>query len=239
MRAHTQNYHTRVLTCCRMDKVESDFETLKDYNDYLETVEEVTWNLILKTDVEATERKLRLWEEAQKAELNPNASRRAFDPDPSLPSDTAQVVLKKGGTQRKMPATGAGTQDPLEGADDAVRDTGFVFRGLKKRKAPEPVKDFDPFDGWSFEPQYYVVQDNYHVDWLTKTKDDPGHIAGGYDMRDFYGRALCDAFAGFGVFIQDEIVARENQVSGDADIGTDNAAVAAAGGKDVNMDDVF
>jgi CDK-activating kinase assembly factor MAT1 len=97
----------------------------------------------------------------------------------------------------------------------------------------------DPFDGWSVEPQYYIVQDDYDVEWLTQTKDNPAAIAGGYDMKEFYSRALCDAFSGFGVFIEDEIEARENQVSGDAKIGTRSAATAAVGGKDVNMDDVF
>jgi CDK-activating kinase assembly factor MAT1 len=80
-----------------MNKKEDDFETLKDYNDYLEEVETITWNLILKIDVEPTESRLRRWEEHQKAELNPNAIRRDYDT--SVPTD--HVVLKKGGTQRK------------------------------------------------------------------------------------------------------------------------------------------
>lgn len=200
-------------------------------------MEEVTWNLILKIDLEATEKKLRLYQEAQNAERNINT--RSYQPDPSLPSDTAQVVLKKGAAQRKALATSSGnTPDPTAG-EGAEVDTGFKFHGLKKYVPPEPEKPLDPFDGWSIKPQFYVLQDDYDVDWLTKNKSDPTHLVGGYDMSEFYSRALCDAFSGFGVFIDDEENARENQVSGDATIGTRAAATVAAGGKDVNMDDVF
>ncbi|OAK96568.1 RNA polymerase II transcription factor-like protein B subunit 3 [Phaeosphaeriaceae sp. SRC1lsM3a] len=211
-----------------MNKKEDDFETLKDYNDYLEQVEEITWNLILKIDVEATEGRLRRWEEHQKAELNPNAIRRDFEP--SVPTD--HVVLKKGATQRK---TASSNHTPQMTASDMNDDIGFSFHGLKKRVAPPPEAPFDPFGGWSIAPQYYILQDDYDVDWLTKQKTDVGHMAGGYDMRDFYNRSLREAFGGFGVFIEDEINARDIP-SMDATIGTERAVAAA---KDVNMDDVF
>jgi CDK-activating kinase assembly factor MAT1 len=214
-----------------MSKKEDDFETLKDFNDYLEQVEEVTWNLILKVDVEATESRLRRWEEHQKAELNPNAMRREFEP--AVPTD--HVVLKKGATQRKG-ASSANT--PQMVTNDLAEDTGFSFHGLKKRVAPPPEAPFDPFGGWSIAPQYYVLQDDYDVDWLTKQKNDVGHLVGGYDMRDFYNRSLREAFSGFGVFIEEEINAR-GVPSLDADIGTEQAAAVAAGMKDVSMDDVF
>ena len=195
----------------RLNKTEADFETLRDYNDYLETVEEVTWNLILKIDLEATERRLRLYEEAQKAERN--ITTRSYQPDPSLPSDSAQVVLKKGATQRKaLNASSGNTPDP-SAAESGKVDKGFDFHGLKKYVPPPPEKPLDPFDGWSMEPQYYILQDDYDVEWLTNTKNDVASAAGGYDMRDFYSRALCDAFSGFGVFIEDEIEAREDRKS--------------------------
>ncbi|KAF2870265.1 CDK-activating kinase assembly factor MAT1-domain-containing protein [Massariosphaeria phaeospora] len=226
-----------------MNKCESDFETLKDYNDYLETVESLTWNLILKVDVDDTERRLRLWEDAQKAELHPNATiRRNLDPDPSLPSDTAHVVLKKGATQRKLPinttTSNNGPNPPA--ADDKAPDAGFSFAGLKKRIAPEPEKPFDPYGGWSFDPQFYVLQEDYNTPWLAPYKDNPDYLAGGYDITDFYDRALGDAFSGFGVFIEEEVKARKG--SAKAKKGTAKAVKAAASNgavKDVDMDDVF
>jgi CDK-activating kinase assembly factor MAT1 len=49
-----------------MNKTEDDFETLRDYNDYLEQVEEINWNLILNIDVDATWAKLKKFEAVQK-----------------------------------------------------------------------------------------------------------------------------------------------------------------------------
>lgn len=221
-----------------MNKQEDDFETLKDYNDYLEQVEDITWNLILKVDVEETEHRLRRWEEYQSAQLNPNgtaSSRRHLDPDPSLPSDTSHVVLKKGGTQRKQLPTTSSTSLSTP-ADFSDKDKGFAFRGLKKRVAPPPEAPFDPFGGWAIAPAYYALQDDYDVEWLTAQKSDATHLVGGYEMRDFYNRALRDAFGGLGLFVQDEVEARD-AVSMDAGVATGRAAVAAGG--DVSMDDVF
>ncbi|KAF2728413.1 CDK-activating kinase assembly factor [Polyplosphaeria fusca] len=222
------------------NKVEQDFETLRDFNDYLEVVEETTWNLILKIDVETTERRLRQFEEAQKAELNavnPAAARRVNEPDPTVLSSTSHVVLKKGATQRKV-ASAVNTPDPF--IEDTKTDNGFIFRGLKKPKPPPPKKVFDPFEGYGITPDYYVTQESYDVDWLTWFKDDKAHSAGGFGMKDFYDHMLCESFAGLGVFVGEEIEARENGASGDSAIGTQTAAMAAAGGaKDVDMDDVF
>ncbi|CAI6332233.1 unnamed protein product [Periconia digitata] len=223
-----------------MNKQESDFERLIDYNNYLEIVEEVTWNLILNIDVEETERKLRLWEEAQKAELNPNATfRRVTDqPEASQLSDSSHVVLKKGGTQRRALATSSGNTSTPSGTEESgKRDTGFVFQGLKKRKLPPPEKAFDPFDGWSIEPQYYALQENHNYQWLTTYDSDPAYFAGGWQTRDYYSRMMEEAFGGMCIFLEDEKVAPLG--SGDDDVGTQNAANAAIGMKDVVMDDVF
>ncbi|KAF2029799.1 CDK-activating kinase assembly factor [Setomelanomma holmii] len=213
-----------------MNKQEDDFETLRDYNDYLEQVEEITWNLILKIDVEATEARLRRWEEHQKADL-PNATRREFEP--SVPTD--HVVLKKGATQRKI-ASFANT--PQTAAAEVSEDTGFSFHGLKKRVAPPREAPFDAFGGWSIAPQYYYLQEDYGVDWFNIQKNKPELRVGGYNVREYCDLALRDAFGGFGVFIEDEKVAEEIP-SLDANVATGQAAAGASGIRDVNMDDVF
>jgi CDK-activating kinase assembly factor MAT1 len=233
---------SKLTLAVRFDKQESDFESLLDYNDYLETVEEVSWNLILGIDVEATREKMRRYEEARKAELNPNAAvRRPDEPDTSTLSDKSHVVLKKGGKQKKMLSSSANAPNPATAVDD---DAGFTFRGLKKPKAPEPEKPFDPFGGWSIEPQRYVLQNDYtgHL-FFADILQKPWHYGGGYDMHEYYSHAMCDAFGGIGIFIEDEMAAKEAQGSGDAGFGTQMAAAAAAttvaGGRDVDMADIF
>ena len=50
-----------------------------------------------------------------------------------------------------------------------------------------------------------------------KTK--PEYLAGGYDVREYYARALCEAFAGLGVMVADEKAEVENVDAGVANPG--------------------
>ncbi|EUC30365.1 hypothetical protein COCCADRAFT_39417 [Bipolaris zeicola 26-R-13] len=194
-----------------MNKTEDDFETLRDYNDYLEQVEEMTWNLILNIDVDATWNKLHRFEALQKADSNA--------------ATTKRDAGKNGG------AKGTGQKD--DGAD-------LMFRGLKKYVPPPKEPPFDPWGGYNIAPQYYVLQDNYDVDWYARMKKDSAHLVGGHSLQDYCDRALREAFGGFGVFIEDEIAARDApSMSMDADVGTEHAAAAAMSGKEANMDDIF
>ncbi|KAI8931590.1 hypothetical protein NX059_011244 [Plenodomus lindquistii] len=205
------------------NKTEEDFETLRDFNDYLEQVEEINWNLILGIDVEATESRLRRWEDHQKAELNPNAISRR-EPD-----------AKKGNAQRRGPNAASNPAEQTRTTN--AEDTGFRFHGLKKRVAPPKEPPFDPAGGWSMAPQYFTLQDSYDVGWYAQYTD-TYHLAGGYAVQDFCERTLLEAFGGLGVFIEDEIDARGRPTE-DATLGTKQAALAAGNAKDVNMDDVF
>ena len=196
-----------------MNKTEDDFETLRDYNDYLEQVEEMTWNLILNTDVDATWNKLHRFEALQKADSN-------------------------GGNTRREPTKTAGPNKGAVQKDDGGPD--LMFRGLKKYVPPPKEAPFDPWGDYNVAPQYYVLQDNYDVDWYTRMKKDPAHLVGGHSLQDYCSRALREAFGGFGVFIEDEIAARDApSMSMDADVGTEHAAAAAMSGRDANMDDIF
>ncbi|EFQ90471.1 hypothetical protein P3342_012434 [Pyrenophora teres f. teres] len=190
-----------------MNKKEDDFETLRDYNDYLEQVEEITWNLILNTDVEATNNKLARFDALQKAEA-------------------ANAGASKPGKPNTVPSKD---------------ENDFVFHGLKKRVPPPKEIPFDPWGGYNITPQYYVLQDSYDVDWYTRMKKDPAHLVGGHSLQDYCSRALREAFGGFGVFIEDEINARDapSIPSMDADVGTEHAAAAAMTTGEANMDDVF
>ncbi|KAF1812109.1 CDK-activating kinase assembly factor [Eremomyces bilateralis CBS 781.70] len=51
---------------------EDEFDSLLDYNNYLNEVEDLTFNLIHKIDVDATEKKLKAYEEANKAAIREN-----------------------------------------------------------------------------------------------------------------------------------------------------------------------
>ena len=51
------------------NKTEDDFESLREYNDYLEDVELITFNLTSGIDVEETEKKIRKYEHKNKSNI--------------------------------------------------------------------------------------------------------------------------------------------------------------------------
>ncbi|KAK0554514.1 TFIIH/NER complex subunit [Tilletia horrida] len=55
------------------NKQEKDFPTLQAYNDYLEEVEEITFNLINKVDLDRTEARIAMHEHANRSLINRNA----------------------------------------------------------------------------------------------------------------------------------------------------------------------
>ncbi|QDS72118.1 hypothetical protein FKW77_003760 [Venturia effusa] len=57
------------------NREESDFETLRDYNDYLQQVEDVTFNLINRINVEATEREIKAYQAANLDLIEKNLKR--------------------------------------------------------------------------------------------------------------------------------------------------------------------
>lgn len=57
-----------------MNKREDEFETLRDYNNYLEEVEEMTFNMINEIDVARTEKKLDAYREINNASIRANAN---------------------------------------------------------------------------------------------------------------------------------------------------------------------
>lgn len=118
-------------------------------------------------------------------------------------------------------------------AGDAVPGAGFTIRGLKRRADPAPDAPYDAFGGLSHAPAYHVLMDRYEWDWLAEARTKPQIVAGGYDVREYCRRALCDAFAGFGVNVAEEVGARD---AGSGAVGTLGAA--AVGGERV-MTDVF
>ena len=120
---------------------------------------------------------------------------------------------------------------------DSANGTTFTIRGLKKRERVEPEKPYDPFGGLSFESEYYKLQDEYDWDELKKAKTDTRYLAGGYDIHEFYARALCDAFSGLGVFVSDEMA--EDKVAVESVVGTAIAVDVAVTGLKMDVDDPF
>ena len=140
-----------------------------------------------------------------------------------------RVVLKKS-TARRTAAEKARQQqpDPFGNSDNGA--SSFTIKGLKPTVLAEPEKPYDPFGGMQDNRDYYVLQDYYEHPWLDNARTDPQITAGGYDVREYYARAMLEAFAGLGCFIKEEIAGRDMPV--DKSVATTVAAAAGGGGGD-------
>ncbi|KAK5166951.1 TFIIH/NER complex subunit [Saxophila tyrrhenica] len=273
---------------------EEEFEDLRAYNDYLNEVEDITFNLINKLEVEETEKRFKAYQRAHEREITENASlaeqerasfaalqkeereqarsrreaarredaeekrqleenrrdvlnRLASGQDAeSVAKAGQQVHLKK----RMDRAAAAERQRQLQAASASNGSGNVVIKGLRAKQKQEPEASVDPFGGLSFEGRkYYALQDDYVWAGVQETKADVLIGAGGYDVGAFTGRALCEAFAGLGVFVGDEMDERDREKMGkeNDEMATKGAEVAATKGgnaakgkvKDVKMEDPF
>ncbi|KAI9848918.1 MAG: TFIIH/NER complex subunit [Thelocarpon superellum] len=255
-----------------------DFTSLLAYNDYLEEVETVTFNLLNGVDVADTEVKLAAYAsqnaasishnialqrhesesnaarseaEREQARLRREAARREEEEErkeklegkrevldqlahgdgdaQQIAREGQKVILKRSSARRAVPVPHAKHLDgpPANGATATANVSeapSYYIKGLKPAVAPEPEKPFDPFGGYSTARQYFVLQERYEHPWLVRARTDLTITAGGYDVAEYCTRSLVEAFAGLGVFIDDELVDQEVAA---ADVATAGAAAAA------------
>ena len=67
--------HYLSSSLARYNKTEEEFDSLDAYNDYLEEVEDIVFNLSNKIDVEAMKEKIRAYEEQHRDEIVANQAR--------------------------------------------------------------------------------------------------------------------------------------------------------------------
>lgn len=252
---------------------EEEFERLRDYNDYLNEVEDITFNLINNIEVDETQRRFEAYQKANEREILENASlaeqerlsfqqlqraekeaarqlrqaaRREEEEEKReleenrrdvlmrlASGQDAEAVAKQGAQvtlKKRMDRTAAAErQRQLHAAAGMANgSSNLVIKGLKAKKKAESEGPVDPFGGLAFNTQYYSLQSDYVWAGVQETKSDVLVGAGGYDVRDFTSRALCEAFAGLGVFIGEEVGVRDGDGNADGAVGTKGAAEAAA-----------
>jgi CDK-activating kinase assembly factor MAT1 len=265
---------------------EDDFESLRDYNDYLNTVEDIIFNLVNHVDVEATKRKFEQYKVQHEKEIKENASlaeQEALQSQAQHKAEREQARLRREAARREelverreaeenrrdMLHRLERGQDPAKVAKEshqiALRRrqdrqigaepkshlqqrqqsgetndgaSGLAFRGLRTRQKAEPEGPIDPFGGITFPRQrkYFTLQDDYVWDALQASKKDPFIGAGGYSIPSYTNRALCEAFAGLGVFVADEAAGKQ---SGKMDGGAVGTARAEIGVRTMNVEDPF
>ncbi|KAL2756971.1 hypothetical protein ACRALDRAFT_1062629 [Sodiomyces alcalophilus JCM 7366] len=257
------------------NKEESDFESLADYNAYLEQVEDLTFNLVsgnpdqrskaeaemrdweakYKSEIEERRRQARESEAqrlAREREQKESAQRRRLEAareDAEVKAREAREkeeildTLASGdasharATMQKIALKKRG-QHRLDAARFSLTDaaaSNLSIRGLKKEKKKREVVDegpYDPFGGVDLSLQRYTLGplDGYRNDWVDAARARSDIVVGGYSAEEYLSRAMFEAFAGIGVFIEDE--------KGDGDLATREAVQAAATGETAQKMDV-
>lgn len=125
----------------------------------------------------------------------------------------SKIMLKKRGQHRKDALAESEAAAMRRAA--AAAAGGLSIKGLKKKSAPgaagaggagadEERGPYDPFGRLDLNPSRYVVKTHYPNDLLENIRHQTETVAGGYNVQEYYSRALFEAFAGLSVFVCDE-----------------------------------
>lgn len=252
------------------NRVESDFETLRDYNNYLQMVEDITFNLVWGSDAKRREAEatLQAWEAEHKADIERNkkagreadaerskklaaereaARQRRIEAIKEVENEKLERAMSReaeldslaqgdGGQRVQLKRRGQANRaaEPavnLNTSISSVADVGRLsIRGLKeKKKAPVSDGPYDPYGGSASAPSRYGLEGIAVPPYVDKYRFDKTVMAGGLSMDEFISRAMFEAFAGLGVFIEDE---KEVGIGLEAGVvATIGAGIAAVGDK--------
>lgn len=235
---------------------EDDFEDLRAYNDYLDMVECLTFDLVYGSESQraTAQNKLQAWEDEHRAEIEKNRrsdmkarehARKQVQAEQmaakerrleavrqeeeerarktrqreedlellaSAPAGHAsKIMLKKRGQHRKEALADAEAAAMRRAATAA--SGGLSIKGLKKKTsnaagaggvADEDRGPYDPFGKLDLNPTRYTLKTKYRQDYLDNVHNHAETNAGGYNLQEYYSRALFEAFAGLSVFVCDE-----------------------------------
>ncbi|KAK0673356.1 putative RNA polymerase II transcription factor B subunit [Cercophora samala] len=265
------------------NQVEDDFQTLRDYNNYLQMVEDLTFDLVHGDEAtrHKAESQLSAWEAEHRTEIERNrragreqdeqsrkrlaaeaaaARQRRLDAireaeeeklekikikemeidslerGQPLP-DSQRVQLKRRGNKAVEAVANLAANSSAAAAAMATADTvgKLSIRGLKeKKREPRPEGPYDPFGGLDLTPSRYKIHGGLSHPNVDKYRSDKGHVTGGYSFDEYTSRAMFEAFAGLGVFIEDEKEVGVGLVASEV-VGM-GAALAAVGGDGVKME---
>ncbi|KAK9705694.1 hypothetical protein RND81_07G076000 [Saponaria officinalis] len=158
------------------NKREDDFPSLKEYNDYLEEVEDMTWNLIEGRDIAAIEAKIAKYEEENREQIVNSRARKAEERAAASAAIRAPVygdtdMATDQNTQTGVSVTAQGQYAP------AIAGGAF----MQPRPTHQPV----PLGGPDL---------NLDDEEMTRLKAERGGRAGGWTPEFGRKRALEEAF---------------------------------------------
>lgn len=169
-----------VLLFYRFNKREDDFSSLKEYNDYLEEVEDMTFNLIEGIDVQVIEAKIARYQEENAEQIVINRARKAEE-------YAAALAASKGiPAQADNDAAAAADQSFQAGLSTGTQGQyAPTIAGGQPRPTGQPV----PLGG-GLDMQGYGLDEEE----MLRLRAERGGRAGGWSVEFSRKRALEEAF---------------------------------------------
>ncbi|KAL0484748.1 CDK-activating kinase assembly factor MAT1 [Acrasis kona] len=113
------------------NKTQQDFENLKEYNDFLEEVEDIIFNIVNDIDVEETQEKIREYRNKNKMQIARNRARK--DEEVRRKKQLAEEEV------RKQQEAEAEALNPTAAAQKQNVNTAFIPNNAPLVFAPQPV----------------------------------------------------------------------------------------------------
>ncbi|GAV77706.1 MAT1 domain-containing protein [Cephalotus follicularis] len=179
---HSKEINIRRRISSIFNKREDDFQSLREYNDYLEEVEDMTFNLVEGINVQAIEEKIKKYQEENSEQIIINRARKA--------EELAAALAASKGYPSHADTDGAPSQSSEGGFGvGAQGQYAPTVAGSQPRPmgiAPQPV----PLGG-GLDIHGYAIDDEE----MRKLRAERGGMAGGWSIEISKRRALEEAFA--------------------------------------------
>ncbi|KAM6553008.1 hypothetical protein CsatB_013770 [Cannabis sativa] len=178
---HSKEISIRKRIASIFNKREDDFPSLKEYNDYLEEVEDMTFDLIDGIDVAAIEEKIARYQEENAEQIMINRARKAEEL-------AAAMAASRGGPVTQSENDGGPSQSSQTGQSTQGQYAPTVAGGQPRPTgmAPQPL----PL-GMSTDIHGYAIDDEE----MLKLRAERGGRAGGWSLELSRKRALEEAFS--------------------------------------------
>ncbi|KAG1334680.1 CDK-activating kinase assembly factor MAT1 [Cocos nucifera] len=167
------------------NKREEDFPSLREYNDYLEEVEDMTYNLVEGIDVAAIEAKIAKYQEENAEQIINARARKAEELAAALRANRGNSI------QADPTDVGAGPSSQGVGMQGQYAPAAVPGAGLAQPRptgmAPQPIPIGGPIDPL----QGYAAEDEE----AKKIREERGARAGGWTIELSKRRAIEEAFS--------------------------------------------
>ncbi|KAH0467766.1 hypothetical protein IEQ34_002799 [Dendrobium chrysotoxum] len=167
------------------NKREEDFPSLKEYNDYLEEVEDMTFNLIEGIDVDAIESNIAKYQEENADQIIIARARKAEELAAALNASKGPVQ-----TETIDLGAGLGSHTTGTGLQGQYAPTTLPGAGILQPRPTGMVPQPLPIGGPSNHPHGYAVEDEEGM----KLRAERAARAGGWTVDLSRKRALEEAF---------------------------------------------